>query len=380
METINLRKTKPTWAIQKAIAVLKKGGLIVYPTETSYGLGVNAASPQAVRKLLEYKGGRGKKPISVAMADKSMAKKYVHLNETAENLYQNFLPGPLTVVSQSKRKVAPGVESANQTLGIRIPNYPFILKLIAQFGKPITATSANTSGKKQPYSITDWQRYTSTKKQTMVDLFLDAGELPKRQPSTVVDTTLHEPAVLRQGTVVIPPIAGQTFISNSEKETQKIARKIFSRYQNLLSTRPLIFALQGELGSGKTQFAKGLGQALGIKSNISSPTFIFVREYPYCLQTSSGIFYHIDTWRMQTGDELLELGFEKMLKPGNIIAIEWLQKVKGILERLERSDSSDGDKVKRSETFGSSEVSRCKVIWVTIETLSETKRKIKYRV
>jgi L-threonylcarbamoyladenylate synthase len=359
MDIINLKKVKPTLAIQKAIGILKKGGLIVYPTETCYGLGADATNPQAVKKLLQYKGGRGRKPISVAVANQTMAKKYVKINETAENLYQNFLPGPLTVISQSRGKVVPDIEAANRTLGIRIPNYPFILKLIAQFGKPITATSANTSGKKQPYSFADWQRYTSGKKQSMADLFLDAGPLPERQPSTVVDTTLHEPAVLRQGAVAIPQIAGQTFVSNSEKETKKIAKEIFKRYQSLLNSSPLIFALQGELGSGKTQFVKGLATGLKIKTNVPSPTYIFVREYPYQLDALAGVLYHIDTWRMEKGEELLELGLKKMLQPGNIIAIEWLQKVKKILEKL------DSKKVK--------------VIWLEIETLSPTQRRIKYQ-
>ncbi|HUS60203.1 MAG TPA: L-threonylcarbamoyladenylate synthase [Nevskiaceae bacterium] len=361
MKIINLKKEKPEQAIQKAIAVLKKGGLIIYPTETCYGLGTDTTNPQAVKKLLQYKGGRGKKPISVAVANQTMAKKYVKINETAENLYQNFLPGPLTVVSQGKGKVTFGLESASQTLGIRIPDYPLILKLIAQFGKPITATSANTSGKKQPHSLADWQRYTSGKKQTMIDLFLDAGRLPKREPSTVVDTTLNEPTVLRQGKIKIPQIAGQIFVSNSEKETKTIAKEIFKRYQNLLNSSPLIFALQGELGSGKTQFVKGLATTLNIKTNVPSPTYIFVREYLYQLDALTGVLYHIDTWRMEKGEELLELGLKKMLKPGNVIAIEWLQKVKKILEKIAAGK-------------------KAKVIWLEIETLSPTKRRIKYQI
>ena len=91
-----------------------------------------------------------------------------------------------------------------------------------------------------------------------------------------------------------------------------------------------------------------------------SPTYIFVREYPYQLDALAGTLYHIDTWRMEKGEEILEIGLEKMPQPGNIIAIEWLQKVKTILEKL------DPKKVK--------------VIWLEIETLSPTQRKIKYQV
>jgi len=381
MKVVSLKKTK----LDQVVKVLKSGGLVIYPTETCYGLAADATNAQAVQKLLVYKGSRTNKPISVAVADQEMAEKYVRLNATAKNLYQNFLPGPLTVVSQSKGKVTANLEADDHTLGIRIPAYPFVLKLIAQFGKPITATSANTSGKKQPYSFADWQRYTSQKKQKMINFFLDAGPLSKKQPSTVVNTILNEPTILRQGQITIPQIAGQTFISSSEAETQQIAQKILSSCLSFSSERSdspvsgqrplpewhganpcLLFALQGELGAGKTQFAKGLAAGLNIKTNITSPTFTIIKEYPY----SRGIFYHLDTWRLEKGEELLDLGLLKMLKPGNVIAIEWLQKVKGILKRL--SGNSPRTVARSKPTL--------KIIWVTIETLSPKKRRIKYQI
>lgn len=361
MKIITFKKETEKNIINQTVAVLAAGELIIYPTETCYGLGADATNHKAVEKILAFKDEREGKPILIAVADKKMAQKYVEINEIAKNLYKNFLPGPVAVVSKSKRKVAPGVESAAGTLGIRIPDYPLITKIISQFGRPITSTSANTSGKKPPYSLEDIRKYTSKKRLSLVDFFLDAGQLPIRPPSTVVDTTLHEPTILRQGEITIPNIPRQTFISNSEEQTKKIAQEIFSRYQNLLSSRPVIFALQGELGSGKTQFAKGTGKALGIKSNIPSPTFIFLREYSYHLGITSGIFYHIDTWRMQTPEELVGLGFVKMLQPNNVIAIEWLQKVRPVLEKIAKKHQV------------------C-LVWITIETLSETKRRIKYKV
>jgi len=363
MKIINLKKESKKEIISKTIEILKKGGLIIYPTETCYGLGADATNPHAVEKVLQFKGERKGKPILIAVADKNMAQEYVEINEVAENLYKNFLPGPVAVVSKSKRKVAPGIESPSHTLGIRIPNYPLVLEIIRQFGRPITSTSANPSGKKPPYSLKDILKYTSKKRLKLVDLILDAGQLPIRPPSTVVDTTLQEPTVLRQGEIVLPDIPGQNFLSNSEKETRNIAKTIFQRLQNLLNSHCLIFALQGELGAGKTQFAKGLGQVLGIKETINSPTFIFIKEYKIRQFDNLTIrqFFHIDTWRMQNEKDLLSLGFNKMLKPGNVIAIEWLQKVKPILEKTAKNKNV------------------C-LIWVTIEILSETKRRIKYKI
>jgi len=363
MEILDLKKENKDKVIAKTIEILKRGGLIIYPSETCYGLGADATNPQAVAKVLQFKGERKGKPILIAVADKKMAQDYVEINEMAENLYQNFLPGPVAVVSKSKGKVAPGIESANQTLGIRIPNYPLVLEIIRQFGRPITSTSANPSGKKPPYSLKDVLKYTSKKRLGLVDIFLDAGQLPIRPPSTIVDTTLQEPTVLRQGEIFIPEIPGQNFLSNSCKDTKNTAKLIFQRLQNLLNSRCLIFALQGELGAGKTQFAKGLGEALGIKENITSPTFIFLKEYKFRTFEHLNIrtFFHIDTWRMQSEKDLLALGFNKMLKPGNVIAIEWLQKVRPVLEKVAKKKNV------------------C-LVWVTIEILSETKRRIKYKI
>src|SRR5664280_1336967 len=103
-------------AIQKAVDVLKNGGLVIYPTETLYGIGADATNPEAIKKLTEYKNRPFGKPYSIAVTSQRMAGEYVDLNQTAKNLYKEFLPGPLTVISKGKHKVAPGVESEDGTL------------------------------------------------------------------------------------------------------------------------------------------------------------------------------------------------------------------------------------------------------------------------
>ncbi|MDP2860936.1 MAG: L-threonylcarbamoyladenylate synthase [bacterium] len=360
MRIIDLKKERKEKVIREAVTVLLDGGLIVYPTETCYGLGADATNKKAVEKLLRYKTDRRGKPVSVAVCDRKMAEEYVTINETADNLYRHFLPGPLTVVSLSKGKTATALESANHTLGIRIPAYPLILEIIKKFGRPITSTSANTSGKKPPYGLNDFLKYTTEKRRGLVDLFLDAGTLPEKLPSTVVDATLNEPAVLRRGEIALPDIAGKVFITESEEETKTLAGEIFQKHRFLLKKSPLIFALQGELGSGKTQFVKGLARALGITENVVSPTFVVLREYPYKLPDRAGFLHHLDAWRLEKGEELLDLGLKNMLKPGDIVAVEWLQKVKPLLEKLEKEKKAI-------------------IVWVIIEYLSLKKRKIKYR-
>ena len=362
MRIVESKKEKEV--IKLALAVLKKGGVVIYPTETCYGIGGDATSPKAVKKVLEFKGGQrggpGSKPISIAVSDKEMAKKYVVINKTADNLYREFLPGPLTVVSKSRGRAVGILEADKGTLGIRIPKYPLVVKIIKEFGRPITSTSANASGKKTPYCLKDVLKYTSEKRLKLIDLFIDGDCLPFHFPSTVVDTTLNEPTILRRGEIEILETKSNSFISDSEEKTKEIAKKIIKKYSKLLSRKALIFALQGELGSGKTQFAKGLGSFLKIKENIISPTFVIIREYPFKLEKKQGIFFHLDTWRLEKGEELLDLGLKKMFEPGNVIAIEWLQKIKPTLDNLQRQN-------------------KIKLIWISIKYLTETKRKINYK-
>ncbi|MDZ7586983.1 MAG: L-threonylcarbamoyladenylate synthase [Patescibacteria group bacterium] len=307
--------------IPRVVKILKTGGLIIYPTETCYGAGVDPTNPTAVAKILNYKTFRQGKPISIAVANQTMASKYITPNTSALNLYNKFMPGPLTVISQSRHKVVKQVESSTGTLGIRIPDYPFILKLIAKFGRPITATSANVSYKPKPYSLKQLLKYTSQKQQGLIDLFIDAGTLPRRPSSTVVDTTFDDPLIIRQGRIKFSNSNFQ--FSNSPLETMNLAQTLMLKHWKNLQKQPLIFLLIGDLGSGKTQFAKGIGQFLGIKTPITSPTYTLEKEYPYTRHQVSGLFLHLDTWRMQTLVEFNQLNLTSRLKPKNVLAIEW---------------------------------------------------------
>ncbi len=360
MQIIKLKNNRLTSAqINKAISSLKKNKLIIYPTETCYGLGADATSKKAVDKVLEYKGSRSGQPISIAVSNKKMAQKYVRLNKIAKNLYQNFLPGPITVISQGLHKVDPRVESERGTLGIRIPDYPPTLMLIKEFDQPITSTSANVSGGKTPYTINDALTQLTDKKMSMLGAIIDAGKLDYHPPSTVVDTTLNEPTLLRQGEIDFSQLDTQTVITNKTDQTQDLGQKLIENNIKPLEKKAIIFALQGELGSGKTQFAKGIARGLKIKAVVKSPTYILLREYPYSLNYLRGIFYHLDAWRMESPNELKELSLKEKIKPGNVIAIEWIQKGKEILKEIEQKTDA-------------------KIIYVDFKYISKTKRKIRF--
>ena len=332
---MKIQKTDDPSSIKQACDELVKGNLVIYPTETCYGIAVDATNQKAVTKLLEYKGDRYRQ-VAIAVSDKEMASKYISLNEIADNLYKNFLPGPVTVISESLHILDTRLESESGGLGVRIPKYDFALDLIKSFGKPITATSANTSGKKEPYSLEDWQKYTVHNKQEMVSLFLDGGRLLNRPTSTVVDTTLNDPMVLRQGALTIPSLS-KTINTTSVEETISFASDLMRKHMNLLSRFPLILALEGDLGVGKTQFVKGVAHSLGLDANVTSPTYTLMKEYPYSISKYLGTLYHIDTWRLPDSSDLeFTLHLSTILKPGNIVAIEWAGKASELLKSYEK--------------------------------------------
>ena len=321
------RVRKDQISIDEIVKTLQKGGLVIMPTETVYGAFVDATNQKAVDKLNRYKKRPPGKPLSVAVPDQKMAKKYAELNQTAKDLYKNFLPGPLTIVSSGKHKLARGVESETGNIGIRIPDYQLILDVVKKLNKPITATSANASYQKRPYSITNILDNISQKQKDLIDTIIDAGELPKNEPSTVIDTTLDDPAILRQGDIKIKDEV--EVLSRSEEATQNIAKELLQKHEDYVGKRALVFALEGPMGAGKTQFAKGIGKALGIKDEVISPTYTIEEEYEKKL-------IHIDTWRMEDPDEFRDLNFQKRIDDKSIVVIEWADKItKEIRKHLE---------------------------------------------
>jgi L-threonylcarbamoyladenylate synthase len=296
-----------------------------------YGAMVDATNKTAVKKLSSYKNRPFGKPFSVAVSNRSMASDYVYLNKYAKSLYEKYLPGPLTVISKSKGKVAKGVESENGNLGIRIPKYKLVLDVVEKLGKPLTATSANASYKKRPYEIPDILNNLSQKQKGLIDLIIDAGELPRNEPSTVIDTTYDDPIILRQGEIKLKDKI--ELLSKSEDNTKNIAKNLWQKYAQYQGKRAIIFALEGEMGVGKTQFTKGLARAMDIKGEVISPTFILESEYD--LEKEKAALIHIDTWRMQDAKELLELGFNKRVLEKKVLAIEWAEKVADIIREFD---------------------------------------------
>ena len=317
--------------LREVVKILGNGGLIIYPTETLYGIGADATNEMAIQKLTEYKNRPFGKPYSIAVADQKMAEGYVYLNEAAKNLYKKFLPGPLTVISKGKQKTAKGIESEDGTLGVRIPDYKLVIDIVKEFGKPITATSANASYKKRPYKVSDILENISDKQKNLIDLIIDAGELPPNDPSTVVDTTMDDPVTLRQGQIKFNE--KNEILSKSEEATQNLAKELWQKYEIHKGKRAIVFALQGEMGSGKTIFTKGLGRAMEITELVTSPTFAIENEY--LIPNTKHFLYHFDAWRIENSNELRSLGFDNLIKNKSIVSIEWAERVADIIREFD---------------------------------------------
>jgi L-threonylcarbamoyladenylate synthase len=315
-----IKSTDPQ-VIQQAVQVLAAGGLVIYPTETCYGVGVLATDTAAVTKMLSYKNRPVGKAISIAVVDQSMADHYVEINAEAKRIYQQFLPGPVTVISKSRGKVAKALEAENSTLGVRIPDYDLIRAIVAELGQPITATSANLSGDKTPYKLNDILDNLSAKRAELVDLIIDAGELPHNPPSVVIDTTLENAVVYRTGSIKFE--SKQLELSASVEDTVLLGTKLVAKFKGILGAGTLVLMLNGSLGSGKTHFAKGVGQELGIKDVITSPSYTYLHEYDHQYIGQPAKLIHLDPWRINELSDFLALQPDGWFAPGNVVVIEW---------------------------------------------------------
>ena len=180
--------------LTKAITALKKGEVIVYPTDTLYGLGADIYNKAAVRKVFEIKKRPMDNPLPVAVSDVDEIDKIAFLDEKAIRLVERFLPGEMTIVLR-KRSIVPDIVTGSlDKIAIRIPDDKIALRLLSEFG-PLTATSANIHGKKTPFVIKDIKMQF---KERDVTVYLDAGRL-EGQPSTIVDVTDKKIKIIREG-------------------------------------------------------------------------------------------------------------------------------------------------------------------------------------
>ena len=201
-----VNKNNPDFKIiRKAVKILRKGGLVIYPTETCYGIGADATDVKAIKKIHRVKKRSSSKPIHVIVSSLKIMEKYGEITKEIRFLTKKFMPGPLSIVTRKKKTIPKILNSKEITF--RIPSHHIAFMLVKEAKLPITATSANISNQPPLYKIKDVIKTFENK----VEMILDYGDLRKVRPSTFVDMK-SEPKILREG-----PIKGKVILKELKR-------------------------------------------------------------------------------------------------------------------------------------------------------------------
>lgn len=186
--------------IEKAIAILSRGGLVAFPTDTVYGLGAGMNIPEAIERVYRVKKRPRNMALPLLLADTSqIAKVAESVPPIAWLLVERFLPGALTLVLRKSSLVPNTITAGSANVAIRIPAHPVPVALVRGLGMPIVGTSANLSGQRSP--LTAAEVYSQLGDE--VEMIIDVGKCPVGKESTVVDVTGEKPIVIRQGAISI---------------------------------------------------------------------------------------------------------------------------------------------------------------------------------
>jgi L-threonylcarbamoyladenylate synthase len=171
--------------IYRSSQILRAGGIVIYPSETCYGVLADFNDPEAVKKVFEAKQRPLEKKMLVLVSDIRKADKLIDWTESGKKLAQKFWPGPLTIVFPRK---------GGGSLALRCPDHELSRQILNESGLPLVSTSANLSGMPAVYDFTELN--------ISADLMIDSGKIPKNPPTTIVQTIGEEVKILRQGAVL----------------------------------------------------------------------------------------------------------------------------------------------------------------------------------
>ena len=203
-------------SIKDAAAVLRRGGLVAFPTETVYGLGADASNPAAVGRIYRVKGRPAGHPVIVHIGDVGQTRLWAReIPEHASRLANRFWPGPLTLVLRRAAGVRDDLTGGQDTIGLRVPGHPVALDLLREFGGGIAAPSANRFGRISPTSA----EHVLSDLGSDVDLILDGGACDIGIESTIVDLSRGKPVVLRPGRIAEKDIAETLGVVVSPRDT-----------------------------------------------------------------------------------------------------------------------------------------------------------------
>ena len=190
--------------LDECVEIIKKGGLVIFPTETVYGIGTNAYCEDSVKKIYEVKQRPDEKPLSILVSDISEISKYGYVdNENEKKIIEKFMPGPLTIILKKREGVFDYISSGKDTIGIRIPDNEIIKKILDEAQIPIVAPSANISGKPSGIVMDEILKDFYGK----VDVCVDGGKAQLGESSTIVQIIDNKPVILREGKIKLEEIS-----------------------------------------------------------------------------------------------------------------------------------------------------------------------------
>ena len=199
---IDMRALKTTSQnIRVASQIVSNGGLVVYPTDTVYGLGCDPFNVKAVKRVFRVKGDR-KKPLPILACSVADLEKIARLSDVARKIAAKFWPGPLTVIVPKKPALPDIVTNDLDSVGVRVPKHDMAIQLIRLSEGLLVGTSANKTGQKPACTASEALEQLGEE----VDVVLDGGKALLEEPSTVADLTTEEPKILREGPVALKDI------------------------------------------------------------------------------------------------------------------------------------------------------------------------------
>ncbi|WP_323737174.1 L-threonylcarbamoyladenylate synthase [Methanosphaera sp. ISO3-F5] len=179
--------------LEKIVEKLREGKIVVYPTDTIYGIAANITIPDAIKKVYLTKQRPLNKPLSVCFHDFEQLSNYVNLTVPQEKIIHQLLPGPYTLLLRKNKKISSIITGNSPILGVRIPNNTVSYELTEKF--PITSTSANISNLQSPNNITQIKEQLGEN----IDYYIDAGTIKNNKSSTIIDLTKNKPQIIRKG-------------------------------------------------------------------------------------------------------------------------------------------------------------------------------------
>jgi L-threonylcarbamoyladenylate synthase len=273
-------------ALQEAATVLREGGLVVFPTETVYGLGANALDGKSVLRIFEAKGRPADNPLIVHVAEASGAEKVAFVPKLGHLLMERFWPGPLTLVMPACPVVPSSVTAGLSTVAVRMPAQPVALELIRLAGVPVAAPSANLSGRPSPTDA----RAVEEDLGDRVEMILDGGPTQVGVESTVLDITGERAVLLRPGGVPIEAL--EEFLGYRPllpgTDGAAARRSPGTRYRHYAPRVPLFLREDESVWEKIEAWDPSKRAYVGIR--VPGASFAFVRLFPDAESYARGLF------------------------------------------------------------------------------------------